>query len=179
MTSLDMLVFVRSRRICSFRRLATSRSPTLASPSASVSTRPTQSAERQSICLLRQFRYDPSCVNWCSCPLRAYVLAFSFPCRRCCSSLSWLPQTRGHGIPVDWWALGVLIYEMLAGLPPFFDETPYGIYQKILKGRLRFPRGFDVKASDLVAKLLTMDPTRRLGEHSSLSTRPYLLASAF
>jgi protein kinase X len=73
-------------------------------------------------------------------------------------------QTRGHGIPVDWWALGVLIYEMLAGLPPFFDETPYGIYQKILKGRLRFPRGFDVKASDLVAKLLTMDPTRRLGE---------------
>lgn len=73
-------------------------------------------------------------------------------------------QTVGHGIPVDWWALGVLIYEMMAGMPPFFSETPYGIYQKILKGRLRFPRSFDVKASDLVTRLLTMDPTRRLGE---------------
>ena len=70
----------------------------------------------------------------------------------------------GHGVPVDWWALGVLIYEMMAGMPPFFSETPYGIYQKILKGRLRFPRTFDAKASDLVTRLLTMDPTRRLGE---------------
>lgn len=38
------------------------------------------------------------------------------------------------------WALGILIYEMLAGYPPYFAETPYGIYQKILQGKLEFPR---------------------------------------
>ena len=53
---------------------------------------------------------------------------------------------------------------MLAGIPPFFDETPYGIYQQIIKGKLKFPRSFDAKAADLVSGLLTMDPTRRLGE---------------
>ena len=38
------------------------------------------------------------------------------------------------------WALGILIFEMLAGFPPFFDENPYGIYQKILAGRIDFPK---------------------------------------
>jgi len=37
-------------------------------------------------------------------------------------------QSKGHGRAVDWWALGVLIYEMLAGYPPYFDESPFGIY---------------------------------------------------
>ncbi len=35
----------------------------------------------------------------------------------------------GHGKGVDWWALGILIYEMLAGYPPFYDNQPVGIYQ--------------------------------------------------
>jgi len=36
-------------------------------------------------------------------------------------------QSKGHGRAVDWWALGVLIFEMLAGYPPFYDESPFGI----------------------------------------------------
>ena len=72
-------------------------------------------------------------------------------------------QSKGHGKAVDWWALGVLIYEMLAGYPPFYDENPFGIYQKILAGKLEFPRSFETHARDLVRKLLTADRSKRLG----------------
>jgi protein kinase A len=50
---------------------------------------------------------------------------------------------KGHGKPVDWWTLGILTYEMIAGIDPFNDEDPMAIYQKILKGKIRFPRDFD------------------------------------
>jgi len=72
-------------------------------------------------------------------------------------------QSKGHGKGVDWWAVGVLIYEMLSGYPPFYDENPFGIYQKILSGKVAFPRHFDAMAKDLVKKLLTADRTKRLG----------------
>lgn len=72
-------------------------------------------------------------------------------------------QSKGHGKAVDWWALGILIFEMLAGYPPFFDDNPFGIYEKILGGKIQFPSHFDVNAKDLVRKLLTADRTRRLG----------------
>eukprot|EP00959_Pyramimonas_sp_CCMP1952_P216844 4534851-Pyramimonas_sp.AAC.1 len=38
---------------------------------------------------------------------------------------------QGHGKPVDWWAFGVLVYEMLAGFPPFFDDDAMATYQKV------------------------------------------------
>ena len=61
------------------------------------------------------------------------------------------------------WALGILMFEMLAGYPPFYDENPFGIYQKVLAGKIDFPRVFDVKAKDLIKKLLTQDHTQRFG----------------
>lgn len=70
---------------------------------------------------------------------------------------------RGHGRPVDWWALGILIYEMMAGFPPFYDETPFLIYEKILAGNLEFPPHFDGPLCDLLTGLLQPDPQKRLG----------------
>eukprot|EP00747_Dinoflagellata_sp_TGD_P182254 gnl/TRDRNA2_/TRDRNA2_36435_c0_seq1.p1 gnl/TRDRNA2_/TRDRNA2_36435_c0~~gnl/TRDRNA2_/TRDRNA2_36435_c0_seq1.p1 ORF type:complete len:365 (+),score=88.87 gnl/TRDRNA2_/TRDRNA2_36435_c0_seq1:86-1180(+) len=72
-------------------------------------------------------------------------------------------QSKGHGRAVDWWALGILMFEMLAGYPPFYDENPFGIYQKVLGGRIDFPRHFDVKAKDLIKRLLTHDRAKRFG----------------
>ncbi|KAL2769036.1 cAMP-dependent protein kinase catalytic subunit PRKX [Daubentonia madagascariensis] len=47
--------------------------------------------------------------------------------------------------------------------PPFFDDNPFGIYQKILGGKIDFPRHLDFSAKDLIKKLLVVDRTKRLG----------------
>ncbi|KAI9263207.1 kinase-like domain-containing protein [Phascolomyces articulosus] len=72
-------------------------------------------------------------------------------------------QSKGHGKAADWWALGILIFEMLAGYPPFFDDNSFGIYEKILAGRVQFPAHFDMLAKDLLKRLLVGDLTKRLG----------------
>ena len=72
-------------------------------------------------------------------------------------------QSKGHGKAVDWWALGVLIYEMLSGYPPFYDSSHIGIYEKILAGKIKFHSNIDPMAIDLIQQLLTPDITRRLG----------------
>ena len=44
---------------------------------------------------------------------------------------------QGYNKAVDWWALGVLMYEMAAGYPPFFADQPIQIYERIVSGRVR------------------------------------------
>jgi len=69
----------------------------------------------------------------------------------------------GHDKAVDWWALGVLIYEMLCGYPPFYDETPDAVCKKILAGKISFPKAVDRVAIDLILRLLNPDKNKRLG----------------
>ena len=70
---------------------------------------------------------------------------------------------KGHGKPVDWWTLGILIYEMLVGIDPFSDEDPMNVYHKILKGKINFPKHFDKNARSLVKHLLVADLSKRYG----------------
>ncbi len=52
---------------------------------------------------------------------------------------------------------------MLVGYPPFYDDNPFGIYEKILSGKIDWPRHMDPIAKDLVKKLLVPDRTKRMG----------------
>lgn len=69
----------------------------------------------------------------------------------------------GYGKSVDWWALGVLIFEMLSGYPPFYDNEPIGIYKKIIVGIIEFPQFLSLRSKDIIRKLLNPDYTKRLG----------------
>ncbi|RXG51129.1 cAMP-dependent protein kinase catalytic subunit [Armadillidium vulgare] len=71
--------------------------------------------------------------------------------------------SKGYNKAVDWWALGVLVYEMAAGYPPFFADQPIQIYEKIVSGRVRFPGHFSSDLKDLLRNLLQVDLTKRYG----------------
>ena len=73
---------------------------------------------------------------------------------------------KGHGKAVDWWSLGILAFEMLAGYPPFYDDNNYVIYEKILKGIYLFPSYVDESSRDFIRRLLLADVSKRLGNTS-------------
>lgn len=81
----------------------------------------------------------------------------------------------GYNKTVDWWTLGVLLYEMLTGLPPFYDENTNEMYRKILSEPLHFP-GQEVvppAAKDLLTRLLNRDPQQRLGANGSAEIKAH------
>ncbi|PWY76568.1 serine/threonine-protein kinase gad8 [Aspergillus eucalypticola CBS 122712] len=81
----------------------------------------------------------------------------------------------GYTKTVDWWTLGVLLYEMLTGLPPFYDENTNDMYRKILQEPLTFPSTDIVPpaARDLLSRLLDRDPQRRLGANGAAEIKSH------
>lgn len=90
-------------------------------------------------------------------------------------------RNTGHGTAVDWWALGILVYEMLIGQPPFWDQNPMRIYEQIVQGHIRFPVANPAHgrhslhiprvARDFILALCKTDPSERLGHIAGGSKR--------
>ncbi|KAL1117554.1 hypothetical protein AAG570_003869 [Ranatra chinensis] len=74
---------------------------------------------------------------------------------------------RGHDKAVDYWALGILMHELLTGMPPFTATDPMKTYTLILKGvdSVVFPRHVSRTAQNLIKKLCRDAPAERLGSH--------------
>ena len=84
---------------------------------------------------------------------------------------------QGYDKSVDWWTLGVLLYEMLTGLPPYYDENTNEMYRKILSEPLHFPGPeiVPLPAKDLLIQLLDRRPEHRLGAKgpSEIKAHPF------
>ena len=69
----------------------------------------------------------------------------------------------GHGLGIDCFSLGSLLYEMLTGMPPFYDPVTEKMFWKIQNEPLEIPKYFSRNVIDLIEKLLDKDPQNRLG----------------
>ncbi|KAI1752765.1 kinase-like domain-containing protein [Xylaria castorea] len=79
----------------------------------------------------------------------------------------------GYNKTVDWWTLGVLLWEMLTGLPPFYESVLNEMYDRIVFEPLTFPDFMPPVAKDLLTKLLDKDPTKRLGANGSAEIKSH------
>ena len=84
-----------------------------------------------------------------------------------------------HGRAVDIWSLGVLMYEMIHGLPPFYDTDTRRMYDKILHAELQFSTFFSDDACDLISRMLERDPRRRMTVTEAKSHRFFVRPPAF
>ena len=64
---------------------------------------------------------------------------------------------------VDYWALGVIIYEMMFGSPPFSADFEMDLFKNILSGKINFPTDITLELKDIVKGLCTVDQSKRMG----------------
>lgn len=84
-----------------------------------------------------------------------------------CGSVAYLApemlRRSGHNKSIDWYLLGVLIYEMLVGVPPYFNPDKTTLFKNIEQGPLKIPHTMPESARNIILLLLNRNPAKRLG----------------
>ncbi|KAK9010029.1 hypothetical protein V6N11_036547 [Hibiscus sabdariffa] len=83
----------------------------------------------------------------------------------------------GHGATADWWSVGVILFELIVGIPPFNAEHPPTIFDNILNRKIPWPSLPDemsLEAQDLIDRLLTEDPNQRLGARGASEVKQHV-----
>ncbi|XP_019120497.2 microtubule-associated serine/threonine-protein kinase 3 isoform X4 [Larimichthys crocea] len=73
---------------------------------------------------------------------------------------------QGYGKPVDWWAMGIILYEFLVGCVPFFGDTPEELFGQVISDEINWPEGEDappLDSQELITLLLRQNPLERMG----------------
>uniref|UniRef100_A0A8C2AKD1 non-specific serine/threonine protein kinase n=1 Tax=Cyprinus carpio TaxID=7962 RepID=A0A8C2AKD1_CYPCA len=84
---------------------------------------------------------------------------------------------QGYGKPVDWWAMGVILYEFLVGCVPFFGDTPEELFGQVVSDEIIWPDGDDalpVDAQDLITRLLNQNAQERLGRGGAPEVKQHM-----
>eukprot|EP00064_Thunnus_orientalis_P003746 superscaffoldBa00000318_g3757 len=84
---------------------------------------------------------------------------------------------QGYGKPVDWWAMGIILYEFLVGCVPFFGDTPEQLFGQVVNDDIIWPDGEDAlpaDAQDLITRLLRQSPLERLGTGGTTEVKMHM-----
>uniref|UniRef100_A0AAY4DHZ5 non-specific serine/threonine protein kinase n=1 Tax=Denticeps clupeoides TaxID=299321 RepID=A0AAY4DHZ5_9TELE len=83
---------------------------------------------------------------------------------------------QGYGKPVDWWAMGIILYEFLVGCVPFFGDTPEELFGQVISDEINWPEGEDAPPADsqeLITLLLRQNPLERLGTGGAFEVKQH------
>ncbi|KAJ0033008.1 hypothetical protein NQD34_000115 [Periophthalmus magnuspinnatus] len=83
---------------------------------------------------------------------------------------------QGYGKPVDWWAMGIILYEFLVGCVPFFGDTPEELFGQVITDDIVWPNGDDALPGDaqsLISALLQTNPLVRLGTGGAVEVKEH------
>ncbi|XP_053394336.1 microtubule-associated serine/threonine-protein kinase 3-like isoform X2 [Mercenaria mercenaria] len=85
---------------------------------------------------------------------------------------------KGYGKPVDWWSMGIILYEFLVGCPPFFGVSPEELFSQVINEEIEWPQEEEWQvrddAKDLITQLLQHNPVNRLGAGGAQEVKDHI-----